>query len=39
MLKSLDVLIGLALVMLVVSMVVTILTQSVMTALNAHGKI
>ena len=34
MLKSLDVLIGIALVMLIVSMVVTILTQFVMSAIN-----
>jgi len=38
MLKSLDVLIGIALVMLIVSMVVTILTQFVMSAINSHGR-
>jgi hypothetical protein len=38
MLKSLDVLIGISLVMLIVSMVVTLLTQFVTTAINSHGR-
>lgn len=38
MLKSLDVLIGISLVMLIVSMVVTILTQFITTAINSHGR-
>jgi hypothetical protein len=38
MLKSLDVLIGISLVMLIVSMVVTLLTQFVTTAVNSHGR-
>ncbi len=38
MLKSLDVLIGISLVMLIVSMVVTVLTQFLTTAFNSHGR-
>jgi len=38
MLKTLDILIGLSLVMLVVSMVVTMLTQAVTSAFNSRGR-
>jgi len=37
MLKSLDVMIGISLVMLIVSMVVTLLTQFVTSTINSHG--